>query len=95
MQRRLGQATAKARRGCTDTQSRDKRGQVSIARKTCAAAAGRFKARSTRPALFGPPAALSELRRFWVAPIAGALIGAVIYRALPSNGNGNGNGNED
>jgi hypothetical protein len=38
-----------------------------------------------------PPAALSELRRFWVAPIAGALIGAVIYRALPSNGNGNGN----
>jgi hypothetical protein len=27
------------------------------------------------------------LRRFWVAPIAGALTGAVIYRALPSNGN--------
>jgi aquaporin Z len=42
-------------------------------------------ARSTGPALFGPSYALSELWLFWVAPIAGALIGALIYRALLSN----------
>jgi aquaporin Z len=44
-------------------------------------------ARSTGPALFGPSYAVSELWLFWAAPIAGAIIGAVIYRALLSNGN--------
>jgi aquaporin Z len=44
-------------------------------------------ARSTGPALFGPSHAMSELWLFWVAPIAGALIGAVVYRALLSNSN--------
>ncbi|WP_054021031.1 aquaporin Z [Piscinibacter sakaiensis] len=39
-------------------------------------------ARSTGPALFGPAHALSELWLFWVAPIAGAALGAAIYRAL-------------
>ncbi len=39
-------------------------------------------ARSTGPALFGPPVALSQLWLFWVAPIVGAAIGAVVYRAL-------------
>jgi aquaporin Z len=42
-------------------------------------------ARSTGPALFGPSYAVSELWLFWVAPIAGAIIGAVIYRALLAN----------
>lgn len=41
-------------------------------------------ARSTGPALFGPPAALSQLWLFWVAPIVGAVIGALIYRAVLS-----------
>ena len=39
-------------------------------------------ARSTGPALFGPAYALSELWVFWAAPIAGALLGAAIYRGL-------------
>jgi len=39
-------------------------------------------ARSTGPALFGPPEALGQLWLFWVAPIVGAIIGAVIYKAL-------------
>ncbi|CAN7206198.1 aquaporin Z [Acidovorax sp. LjRoot129] len=39
-------------------------------------------ARSTGPALWGPGYALSELWVFWAAPIAGALLGAAIYRAL-------------
>jgi aquaporin Z len=39
-------------------------------------------ARSTGPALFGPEIAISQLWLFWVAPIVGALIGAVIYKAL-------------
>jgi aquaporin Z len=39
-------------------------------------------ARSTGPALFGPDYALSELWVFWAAPLAGALLGAVIYHAL-------------
>ncbi len=39
-------------------------------------------ARSTGPALWGPSYALSELWVFWAAPIAGALLGAAIYRAL-------------
>ena len=44
-------------------------------------------ARSTGPALFGPSYAMSELWLFWAAPIAGAIIGAVIYRVLLSNTN--------
>jgi len=39
-------------------------------------------ARSTGPALFGPPEALSQLWLFWVAPLVGAAIGALIYRLL-------------
>ena len=39
-------------------------------------------ARSTGPALFGPSYAVSELWLFWVAPIAGAVIGALIYNVL-------------
>ncbi|AGU52224.1 aquaporin Z [Variovorax paradoxus B4] len=42
-------------------------------------------ARSTGPALFGPSYAVSELWLFWVAPIVGAIIGALIYRALLGN----------
>jgi len=42
-------------------------------------------ARSTGPALFGPAHALSELWLFWAAPIAGAIVGAVIYRVLLGN----------
>ena len=36
----------------------------------------------TGPALFGPSYAVSELWLFWVAPIAGAVIGALIYNVL-------------
>ena len=39
-------------------------------------------ARSTGPAVFGPAYAASELWLFWVAPIAGAIIGALIYKLL-------------
>lgn len=39
-------------------------------------------ARSTGPALFGPHIALEQLWLFWVAPIAGAVLGAVIYKLL-------------
>ena len=39
-------------------------------------------ARSTGPAVFGPAYTASELWLFWVAPIAGAIIGALIYRML-------------
>ncbi|HEY0201356.1 MAG TPA: aquaporin Z [Burkholderiaceae bacterium] len=39
-------------------------------------------ARSTGPALFGPEIALSQLWLFWVAPIVGAIIGALIYNLL-------------
>ncbi|MET3913409.1 aquaporin Z [Variovorax sp. OAS795] len=42
-------------------------------------------ARSTGPALFGPAHALSELWLFWAAPIAGAIVGAMIYRVLLGN----------
>jgi len=42
-------------------------------------------ARSTGPALFGPAHAMSELWLFWAAPIAGAIVGAVIYRVLLGN----------
>ena len=43
-------------------------------------------ARSTGVAVFGPDIAVSQLWLFWVAPIVGAIIGAVIYKALLSNG---------
>lgn len=39
-------------------------------------------ARSTGPALFGPPAALSQLWLFWLAPCLGAVAGALIYKFL-------------
>ncbi|WP_313331930.1 aquaporin Z [Comamonas sp.] len=39
-------------------------------------------ARSTGPALFGPSIALEQLWLFWMAPIVGAVIGALIHRAL-------------
>ena len=39
-------------------------------------------ARSTGPALFGPSIAIDQLWLFWVAPIAGAALGALIWRAL-------------
>ena len=39
-------------------------------------------ARSTGPALFAPGYAMSELWLFWVAPIVGAIIGALIYKQL-------------
>jgi aquaporin Z len=39
-------------------------------------------ARSMGPAIFGGAEALSQVWVFWVAPILGAVIGAVIYRWL-------------
>ena len=39
-------------------------------------------ARSTGPALFGPSIAMEQLWLFWLAPIVGAIIGAVIHKAL-------------
>ena len=39
-------------------------------------------ARSTGVALFAETTALSQLWLFWVAPIVGAVIGAVIYRGI-------------
>lgn len=39
-------------------------------------------ARSTGPALFGPSIALDQLWLFWLAPLVGAAIGALIWRAL-------------
>ena len=39
-------------------------------------------ARSTGVALFGPSIATAQLWFFWVMPIVGAIIGAVIYKAL-------------
>jgi len=39
-------------------------------------------ARSTGPALFAGGWALSQLWLFWVAPIAGGLLGGVVHRAL-------------
>ena len=39
-------------------------------------------ARSTAVAFFAETAALSQLWLFWVAPIIGAIIGAVIYKVL-------------
>ncbi len=37
-------------------------------------------ARSTGPALFAPEWALDQLWMFWVAPLIGAVLGALIYR---------------
>ena len=42
-------------------------------------------ARSTGVAVFGPDIAMNQLWLFWVAPIVGALIGAVIYKSLLAN----------
>lgn len=42
-------------------------------------------ARSTGVAVFGPDIAVQQLWLFWLAPIVGALIGAVIYKTLLSN----------
>jgi aquaporin Z len=42
-------------------------------------------ARSTGPALFAQTGAMGDLWLFWVAPIVGAIIGAVIYNALLTN----------
>ena len=39
-------------------------------------------ARSTGVALFGPEIAMQQLWLFWVAPIVGAIVGAVIYKSL-------------
>lgn len=39
-------------------------------------------ARSTGVALFAETAALSQLWLFWIAPIVGAIIGAIIYKVL-------------
>jgi aquaporin Z len=39
-------------------------------------------ARSTAPALFVGGWALQQLWLFWVAPLAGALLGGVLYRWL-------------
>ena len=39
-------------------------------------------ARSTGPALFAQTGAMGDLWLFWVAPIVGAIIGALIYRTL-------------
>ncbi len=44
-------------------------------------------ARSTAVALFAQTGALSQLWLFWVAPIVGAAIGAVIYNALLADEN--------
>ena len=41
-------------------------------------------ARSTGPALFATTGALGDLWMFWVAPVIGAVIGAVIYNTLLS-----------
>ena len=42
-------------------------------------------ARSTGPALFAQTGAMGDLWLFWVAPIAGAIIGALIYQAVLSD----------
>jgi aquaporin Z len=45
-------------------------------------------ARSTGPALFVGGWAVAQLWLFWVAPIAGAVIGALIYRCIGSKSEG-------
>jgi aquaporin Z len=44
-------------------------------------------ARSTGVAVFGGDWAVAQLWLFWVAPIAGALLGAVVYRVIGGDGN--------
>ena len=44
-------------------------------------------ARSTGVAVFGPSIAMSQLWFFWVMPIVGAIIGAVIYKAFLADSN--------
>lgn len=39
-------------------------------------------ARSTGPAIFAGGDYIPQLWLFWVAPIVGAVIGAVVYRAI-------------
>lgn len=46
-------------------------------------------ARSTGVAVFAGGWALEQLWLFWVAPLAGALLGAGMYRALGSNADQN------
>jgi len=43
-------------------------------------------ARSTGPALFAPDWAMHQLWLFWVAPLAGAVIGALIHRVIAGAG---------
>ncbi len=43
-------------------------------------------ARSTGVAIFAETAALSQLWLFWVAPIVGAIIGAIIYKIFRKRG---------
>ncbi|SFM39148.1 aquaporin Z [Variovorax sp. OV329] len=43
-------------------------------------------ARSTGPALFAETAALDQLWLFWVAPLIGAILGAVIHRLMLADG---------
>lgn len=43
-------------------------------------------ARSTGVAVFGPEIAMGQLWLFWVAPIVGALLGAIIYKCLLRHG---------
>ncbi len=42
-------------------------------------------ARSTGPALFAQTSAMGDLWLFWVAPIAGAILGALVYNLLLSD----------
>jgi aquaporin Z len=42
-------------------------------------------ARSTGPALFAQTGAMGDLWLFWVAPIVGAIVGALIYQAVLSD----------
>lgn len=42
-------------------------------------------ARSTGPALFAQTGAMGDLWLFWVAPIAGAVIGALVYNVFLSD----------
>jgi aquaporin Z len=44
-------------------------------------------ARSTGPALFAQTGAMGQLWLFWVAPIVGAILGALIYNVLLSDEN--------
>jgi aquaporin Z len=44
-------------------------------------------ARSTGPALFAQTGAMADLWLFWVAPIAGAILGAMVYMLLLDNEN--------